>query len=211
MHMDSVEKHPFDIVLKLIINGEIDPWNVDIVDLADKYLKEIHSMHLPDLRLASKALAAAALLLKMKADALDLGKEDETDAEEKISRKRIFGIKRFYTIDEIAHVLKKYIAPVIEFKPKRKYTRRKPYRRKPKILDIPLFHATLEETIENLEKEFENLESFITLSDLKHPNKAQAFVALLFLNYERVINIYQEEEFGEIYIEKNSESLPKIA
>jgi len=60
----SYEKHPFDIVLKLVINGEIDPWNVDIVDLADKYLKEIKKMHLPDLRLASKALYAAALLMK---------------------------------------------------------------------------------------------------------------------------------------------------
>ncbi|WP_456384717.1 segregation/condensation protein A [Persephonella sp.] len=209
MFDEKVEKHPFDIVLKLMINGEIDPWNVDIVELADKYLKEIQKLHIPDLRLASKALAAAALLLKMKADALDLGKEEEEG--EKISRKRVFGIKRFYTIDEIAHVLKKYIAPVIEFKPKRKYTRRKPYKRKPKTIEIPLFHATLEETIEALEKQFETLEGFTTLSQLNHPNKAQAFVALLFLNYEGVINIYQEEEFGEIYIEKNSEAFKKIA
>ncbi len=209
MFDEKIEKHPFDIVLKLMINGEIDPWNVDIVELADKYLQEIKNMHIPNLRLASKALAAAALLLKMKADALDLGEKEENS--EKIHRKRIFGIKRFYTIDEIAHVLKKYIAPVIEFKPKRKYTRRKPYRRKPKTLEIPLFHATLEETIEALEQEFKNLEGIITLSQLNHPNRAQAFVALLFLNYEGVINIYQEEEFGEIYIEKNEEKLQKIA
>ncbi|ACO04222.1 MAG TPA: chromosome segregation protein ScpA [Persephonella sp.] len=207
--MEYREKHPFDIVLKLMINGEIDPWNVDIVELADKYLNEIKNMHIPDLRLASKALAAAALLLKMKADALDIG--DEQDEGEKISRKRVFGIKRFYTIDEIAHVLKKYIAPVIEFKPKRKYVRRKPYTRKPKTIDIPLFHATLEETIEMLEKEFQNLEGVITLSQLDHPNKAQAFVALLFLNYEEVINIYQDEHFGEIYIEKNQQKIKKIA
>ncbi len=209
MFDEKVEKHPFDIVLKLMINGEIDPWNVDIVELADKYLQEIKKMYIPDLRLASKALSAAALLLKMKADALDLGKEDEEN--KKTERKRVFGIKRFYTIDEIAHVLKKYIAPVIEFKPKRKYTRRKPYRRKQKSIEIPLFHATLEETIEALEKEFQNLEGFITLSELNHPNKAQAFVALLFLNYEGVINIYQDEEFGDIYIQKNDQRLRKIA
>ncbi|WP_457626486.1 segregation/condensation protein A [Persephonella sp.] len=209
MFDEKVEKHPFDIVLKLMINGEIDPWNVDIVELADKYLQEIKKMHLPDLRLASKALAAAALLLKMKADALQI--EEEEENEEKVSRKRVFGIKRFYTIDEIAHVLKKYIAPVIEFKPKRKYTRRKPYTRRKKKIEIPLFHATLEETIEALEKEFETLEGFISLSELNHPDKTQAFVALLFLNYEGVINIYQEEEFGEIYIEKNRQKLKKIA
>jgi len=209
MFDEKKEKHPFDIVLKLIINGEIDPWNVDIVELADKYLQEIKKLHIPDLRLASKALAAAALLLKMKADALDIGMDDEES--EKISRKRIFGIKRFYTIDEIAHVLKKHIAPVIEFKPKRKYNRRKPYKRKPKTIEIPLFHATLEETIEILEKQFATLDGVITLSQLNHPNKAQAFVALLFLNYEGIINIYQEEKFGEIYIEKNSKAFKKIA
>ncbi|RMD45418.1 MAG: chromosome segregation protein ScpA [Aquificota bacterium] len=206
---DTKEKHPFDIVLKLIINGEIDPWNVDIVDLADKYLNEIKSMYIPDLRLASKALAAAALLLKMKAEALDIGSQEEE--KEKISRKRIFGIKRFYTVDEIAHVLKKYIAPVIEFKPKRKYTRRKPYKRKPKQINIPLFHATLEETIDFLEKEFETLKGYTTLSQLNISNKPQAFVALLFLHYDKKITIYQEEEFGDIFIEKYESVLEKIA
>ena len=206
--MFDKDKNPFDIVLKLVINGEIQPWKVDIVELADKYLKEVKNMYIPDLRQAAKVLSAAALLLKMKAQALELEKEEE---KEKIKRNRVFGIKRFYTIDEIAHVLKKYVAPVIEFKPKRKYTRRKPYTRKPKKIEVPLFHATLEETIEILEKEFENLTGYTTLSELNHPNKAQVFVALLFLNYDKKINIYQEEEFGEIYIEKNEEILEKIA
>ncbi len=206
---DNQEKHPFDIVLKLIINGEIDPWNVDIVELADKYLQEIKNMYIPDLRLASKALAAAALLLKMKAEALGLDEQEEE--KEKIKRKRIFGIKRFYTVDEIAHVLKKYIAPVIEFKPKRKYKRKKGYTRKPKQLTVPLFHATLEETIEFLEKELANLNGFISFSQLSVPNKAQAFVALLFLHYDKKITIYQEEDFGEIIIEKYEESYEKTA
>ncbi len=203
------EKHPFDIVLKLMINGEIDPWNVDIVDLADRYLKEIKKMNIPNLRLASRALAAAALLLKMKADALDLGETEED--KEKISRKRLFGIKRFYTLDEIAHVLKKHIAPVIEFKPK-KTVKRKPYKkRQKKPITIPLFQGKLEDTIEFLEKEFSDLSEMITFTEIQHPNKPQVFVALLFLNYEKKINIYQEEPFGEIYIEKAHQPIEKIA
>jgi segregation and condensation protein A len=205
---DNKEKNPFNVVLKLVINGDIDPWNIDIVELADKYLQEVKNMYLPDLREASKVLSAAALLLKMKAQALAL--EDE-EGKEKIKRNRIFGIKRFYTIDEIAHVLKKYVSPVIPFKPKRKYTRKKPYTKKQTKFEVPLFHATLEEAIEFLEKEFENLEGYTTLSNVSYPNKAQAFVALLFLNYEKKINIYQEEEFGEIYIEKNEEALEMTA
>ncbi len=203
------EKHPFDIVLKLMINGEIDPWNVDIVDLADRYLKEIKKMNIPDLRLASRALAAAALLLKMKADALDLGESEED--KDKITRKRLFGIKRFYTLDEIAHVLKKHIAPVIEFKPK-KVRKRGPYKKRQKApITIPLFQGKLEDTIEFLEKEFADLMEIIKFSEIEHPNKPQVFVALLFLNYEKKINIYQEEHFGEIYIEKIPEHIEKIA
>ncbi|NPA53158.1 MAG: segregation/condensation protein A [Aquificae bacterium] len=204
------EKHPFNIVLKLIINGEIDPWNVDIVKLADKYIQEIKKMYIPDLRLASRALAAAALLLKMKAEALKL--ENEEKVETKKSRKRIFGIKRFYTIDEIAHVLKKYVSPVIEFKPKKKYSNKKVNKkRKKKQLEIPLFHASLEETIEYLEKELENLQGYISLSQLNVPNKPQAFIALLFLHYDKKITLYQDENSKELFIEKYGASLEKTA
>ncbi len=208
--MENVrEKHPFDIVLRLVINGEIDPWKVDIVELADKYLQEIKKMYLPDLRLASKALYAAALLLKMKAEALDLEEEDNND--EKIFRKRLFGIKRFYTIEEIAHVLKKYISPVIEFKPKPERKPRKPYkRRKKSSIQIPLFKNSLEDAIKILEEELSNLNGVKKLSELSYPDKTQAFVALLFLNYEKKINMYQERPFGEIFIEAFEEAAQRF-
>ncbi len=208
MEINKEEKHPFDIVLKLLINGEIDPWNVDIVELADKYLQEIKKMNIPDLRLAAKALAAAALLLKMKAEALDLGIEEDT---EKIHRKRVFGIKRFYTIDEIAHVLKKHISPVIQFKPKKTRKRSSYKKRKKEPLSIPLFESKLEDTIEILKDELKDIDEIIKFSEIQHPNKAQVFVALLFLNYENYINLYQEEDFGELYIEKVHKELEKTA
>lgn len=206
------EKQPFDIVLKLAINGEIDPWNVDIVDLADKYLREIKNMYIPNLRYASKIIMAAALLLKMKAEALDITKEEEK--EEKIHRKRLFGIKRFYTIEEIANVLKEYISPVIEFKPSKNKNIQKSSpkiisRNKNKFELPPLFHAVLEDAIKLIEAEIQNIVNVITLKDLTYPNKSQAFVALLFLNYDNKINIYQYQHFGDIFIEKNIDYIEK--
>jgi len=195
--------HPIDIVVKLVMNGEIDPWNVDIVELADKYLREIKNIDLPDLRTASKILYGAVLLLKMKAEALKLEEEEKKD---KKSRKRIIGIKRYYTIDELANVLKKYIVvEEVERKPRkvsktRKVVKRKRIKKKP---EIPLFHATLEEAIEYIKEEIAKLEGIIPFSDLNYPNKAQAFVSLLFLNNDKIINLIQEEHFGEIFIEKN--------
>jgi segregation and condensation protein A len=201
--------HPIDIILKLVINGEVDPWKVDIVDLADKYLMEIKNLDIPNLRIASKILYGAVLLLKMKAEALEL---EENKESEKKSRKRLIGIKRYYTIDELANVLKKYISPEVKIKKvkstnkKRKYTRRKVNN----IPNIPLFHATLEEAIEFIKKEIEKLNKRISLKEINYPNKAQAFVSLLFLNYDKIVNLIQEEHFGDIYIEKNIE-LEKIA
>ncbi|WP_297889849.1 segregation/condensation protein A [Sulfurihydrogenibium sp.] len=191
-------ENPVDIILKLVIKGEIDPWNIDIRVLADKFLEEIKSMYIPDLISASKVLIAAALLLRMKAESLD-----QPEEKEETHRKRIFGIKRFYTIDEIAHILKQYTSPPIQTKQKKE---RKPYERRnlPKktlSFDYKLAHAVLEDAIKYLEEELKYVSEVLKFSQLNYPNKPQAFVALLFLNNDNKINLYQEEPYQEIYIE----------
>ncbi|RUM57661.1 MAG: chromosome segregation protein ScpA [Persephonella sp.] len=194
---------PFSIVLKLVINGEIDPWNVDIVELADKYINEIKKLDIPDFKTASKIISTAVLLLKMKANALGL---DTDNNKKRTTKKRLMGIKRFYTIEEIAHILKEFATPPIQIR-ENKRKKRKNYKRKTKsnksIELPPLFKATLEEAIEFLKEELDKLDSVISFKELEYPDKIQSFVALLFLNYEKVINLYQEKPFGEIIIEKN--------
>ena len=195
---------PFNIILKLVIKGEIDPWKVDIVELADKYLLEIKKIDIPDYRTASKIITTAVLLLKMKAEALGLDKDKKKT---KKAKKRLIGIKRYYTIEEIAHILKEFASPPIQLKTKRKNTKRNYKRRVKKEIGKelpPLFKATLEEAIQSLKEELKNFENadLIKFEELNYPDKIQSFVALLFLNYEKFINLYQEEPFGEILIEK---------
>ncbi len=202
MNMDK-SAAPFSIVLKLVINGEIDPWNVDIVELADKYINEIKRLDIPDFKTASKIISTAVLLLKMKANALGL---DTDNNKKRTTKKRLMGIKRFYTIEEIAHILREFATPPIQIR-ENKRKKRKSYKRKTKsnksIELPPLFKATLEEAIEFLKEELDKLDSVIGFKELEYPDKIQSFVALLFLNYEKVINLYQEKPFGEIIIEKN--------
>jgi segregation and condensation protein A len=74
-HGASVEEmsHPDDgieILCKMAEKGEIDPKNVDIIDVCDKFLKAIASTPQESLRMSGKVIFHAAVLLRLKAEAL---------------------------------------------------------------------------------------------------------------------------------------------
>lgn len=58
------------LLLKLAQTGEIDPWNIDIVKVADQYLQAITEMQAADLKVTGKTLLYLAILLRMKSDQL---------------------------------------------------------------------------------------------------------------------------------------------
>ncbi len=57
--------------------GEIDPWNIDIVEVTDRFLSELERRKELDLRISGRTLFYAALLLRMKSEYLDLSDEGE--------------------------------------------------------------------------------------------------------------------------------------
>lgn len=203
------EKNPLDIVLKLVAEGEIDPWNIDITILADKFIQEIKNMYIPDLRYASKVILVASMLLKMKAESLKVIQEEK----KKVLRKRVFGIKRFYTLQEIAHLLQEIVQePVKVAKRLSRNTQNKekktPQAKKLKEKEgfsFKLVRGTLEDAINFLEEELKYIVGVVSLSQLNYPDKQNAFMALLFLNYDNKVNIYQERHFDEIFIEPATE------
>ncbi len=58
------------ILLDLIKSEKMDPWDIDLVHLAQKYLERIKSMQNNNLYVPANALLACAILLNMKADIL---------------------------------------------------------------------------------------------------------------------------------------------
>lgn len=197
------ERNPIDIVLKLVANGEIDPWNIDITILADKFIQEIKNIHIPDLKYASKVILVASTLLKMKAESLKLTQEEES---KKVSRKRVFGIKRFYTLQEIAYLLKEIVQePVKVIKritgQSKREKRPSAGKDKREEFSFKLVKGSLEDAITYLEEEIKYIVGIVSLNQLNYPYKPQIFMALLFLNYDNKVNIYQERHFDEIYIE----------
>lgn len=73
---DDDEVEPVELLVQLAENGEIEPWDIDIVSVTDAFLAELDAA---DLRTSGRALFYASVLLRMKSDEL-LG-EDEDEAE----------------------------------------------------------------------------------------------------------------------------------
>ena len=58
---------PVEVLVQLAKDGEIDPWDIDIVSVTDKFLERIDEA---DLRTSGRALFYASVLLRMKGDAM---------------------------------------------------------------------------------------------------------------------------------------------
>ena len=71
------EVEPVELLVQLAEDGEIDPWDIDVVRVTDKFLEAIDEV---DLRTSGRALFYASVLLRMKSD--ELFAVDEPDDEE---------------------------------------------------------------------------------------------------------------------------------
>ncbi|MDY6775789.1 MAG: ScpA family protein [Halobacteria archaeon] len=74
---DAIDE-PVDVLVNLAEEGEIDPWDIDIPRVTDKFLERIDSS---DLIRTGKALLYASVLLRMKSDYV-VDAEDEDEDEE---------------------------------------------------------------------------------------------------------------------------------
>ena len=59
------------ILVEMAKTGKVDPWNIDIVDVTDKYLSQIFKIKANNLRLTGRTLLFAAILLKLKSNILE--------------------------------------------------------------------------------------------------------------------------------------------
>lgn len=58
------------IIMDIIKNGEMDPWNIDISLLAKRFVKAVKKLKEANLKMSGKVLLAAALLLRIKSTRL---------------------------------------------------------------------------------------------------------------------------------------------
>jgi len=58
------------ILLELIDTKKIDPWNIDIIEISDAFMKRVREMETLDLLVQANVILAAAILLRYKSDYL---------------------------------------------------------------------------------------------------------------------------------------------
>ena len=85
--VQEAEVDGIEILVSMARQGKIDPWNVDIVEVTDKYLMHLFQSKAQNLRLTGRTLLFAAILLKLKSnvleglDVLDFEPQPEVDLE----------------------------------------------------------------------------------------------------------------------------------
>jgi segregation and condensation protein A len=218
---EDILEEPIEILVNLAKNGEIDPWNINIVELTDKFLKRVDDLEKMDLRVSGRTLLYASILLRMKSNALVEVEEppEEIDIESdnfEISDYPVPSMplrrysKRPVTLEELLTELKK--AEAFEKKRLNRVENKKDEIRATLEDVLSVAH---EEDIESrigkmryilnelLEKQKSIKFSEIS-STLDRTGILMAYLAILFLATKKEIWIEQEEFFGEIFIRRTA-------
>ena len=76
-----MSEEPVEILVQMAERGEIDPWNIDIVEVTDRFLAELERRRELDLRVSGRTLFYSSVLLRMKSEYLDSPQESEDEEE----------------------------------------------------------------------------------------------------------------------------------
>ena len=68
---ESIDNEGIGILVSMAKAGKIDPWNIDIIAVTDKYLAHMCEMKSQDLRLTGRTFLFASVLLKLKSNVLE--------------------------------------------------------------------------------------------------------------------------------------------
>ncbi len=212
--------------------GEIDPWNVNVVDVTDRFLRRIEAAKRLDLRVSGRVLLYAAILIRMKAEAITLeaigevedevedyfpyfidepiefpeyeeGEMEDTLLEILASQRR--RVRKITTLKDLIDELKR--AEEVEKRRRRRRARRQDVTIEA-ALKVP-HEESLEETIARVEKEIFDVlgrSGSTTLFSLVRrwdvSTLVDYYISILHLTFRRKILIKQEEFYGDIEIQR---------
>ncbi len=66
-----------EVLIDLVDKNRLDPWDIDISEIADRYMNAVRSMKVLDLHVPANIILAASILLRMKSEMLVLIESEE--------------------------------------------------------------------------------------------------------------------------------------
>ncbi|MBS3152024.1 segregation/condensation protein A [Candidatus Woesearchaeota archaeon] len=215
------------ILNDLIKSGEINPWDIDISILANKYIETVKKMQEANLFISGKVLLASAILLKIKSEKLiieDIGILDNLmfpapmeeldqfmdpqsrriilDVEPRLTIKTPQARKKKVQIDDLISALER----ALEVN-QRRLIRIAERNRVPTDLIIPKKRIDIEKLIMEIYNKIKIVfekKPTLTFIDLvasdKKEDKIFTFIPLLHLSNQEKIDLDQKEHFGDINI-----------
>jgi len=201
------------ILLDLVQTEKMDPWNIDVTELAEKYLKKINELQTTNLRIPANAILACAILLKTKSKYLRLSSLDDEEEKEKMSPEQ-----KSLLLEELPDLMANRSAregritldelvSSIEDLIHRNNPKKNPARLMPRM-EINFDTTSIEERIEgvfNLIKEKADSQGIVLFKDLIMENDTDTivntFLPVLFLMNKGKVLAYQNEFFGEIFVQ----------
>jgi segregation and condensation protein A len=216
------QEESIEILLEMARTGEIDPWNIDIIDVTDKFLARLVEREKFDLRASARTLLYASILLRMKSDILvnapppepeedfmpDFG--PEPDDYPMLEPRQRHASARPVTLEELINELQRAVATKDIAHMRKSLKIEKPPRKTiEEILSIAHqedIEGSILQMSEFLDKEFSYRE-FVMFSELVKDNTphgiVDAYLPLLFLATRKYISLTQEVLFEDIFIRRS--------
>ncbi len=217
------------MIYELIRTEQMDPWDIDVSILSDRFIEVLKKMQKADLRISGKVVLAAAILLKIKSerflgedmayfdsmmagDSDDMDLADDSDA---VARERLTGddLKKMRLIPKTPQPRSRKVSvydlvdalqKALEVQKRRNLLARV----EAKVVHAPEKKIDVSEIIrgiyDKVKIHFEKGNT-ITFTDLinnsdKKEDKVYTFIPLLHLSNQRKVDLLQDEHFGEIEI-----------
>lgn len=194
-----------EFLIELVQSEKMDPWDIDIMQVADKYLTKIREFEALELRIPANVILASSILLRMKAEALVWREEEPDDffVEEnmllqeplpelilKPNRPRARGVTLHELVKAMESVLKEG----------RKVQRIIPA---PVSLTVQLSPKTMGQRITEVfekAKALKDGENLVLFSELSEGKVVDHFLPVLHLVNSQKMDAWQDEVFGEIFL-----------
>lgn len=219
-----------EFLVDLISSRQMDPWDIDLIQVAGAYLEKVRELQALDLRVPANVILACALMLKFKAETISLEapndepeeycetreliNEDIPELVYRANRARRRKVTLQELLEAVDDVMKKGPRPTLRAQMPRELTIDLPELGMDEIMAKVYSYASELKDAENvltfselikLEREHNvelNGSTQVMVKNFEDPAERIVYylVPVLHLAQDRKLNAWQDDEFGEIFI-----------